>query len=164
MVKYGIMKAIIKQRIVYEGLKMNGKKVLAWILAASIIVTNGSVSFAAESTNNQKQNIDMETVSDVPNVGTSAGEMTEGDFSYTVANGQATITKYTGTDVDVTIPSSIGGYPVTTLAKNLFMDNTVVERVYIPETVSHMENSLTVFTDAYSLYMRKKKQMEHLPW
>lgn len=38
-----------------------------------------------------------------------------GDFTYEVADGQATITKYTGTGGDVTIPGTVDGYPVNAI-------------------------------------------------
>ena len=41
----------------------------------------------------------------------SALAATEGDYEYTVTDGAATITKYTGPGGDVAIPSELGGYP-----------------------------------------------------
>jgi uncharacterized repeat protein (TIGR02543 family) len=39
--------------------------------------------------------------------------LTSGDYTYTVVNGQATVTKYTGASGNVVIPETLGGYPVT---------------------------------------------------
>ncbi len=139
---------------------MKGKKVLAFILAVSVMMTNGSITYAAEDTidtgsSEQTADISEQAIEieqqEVPAYGESTEGQTEDGFSYTIADGQARITAYTGTDVNVNIPSSIEGYPVTTLAKYLFLRNTTIETVYIPETITHMEDSLTVFTDATSL-------------
>ena len=40
---------------------------------------------------------------------TSTKAKTEGKFEYSVENGEATITKYYGTDAAVEIPSELGG-------------------------------------------------------
>ncbi|MDO4565294.1 MAG: leucine-rich repeat protein, partial [Clostridia bacterium] len=45
---------------------------------------------------------------------------TEGDYEYTVENGEATITRYTGAGGDITIPSTLGGYPVTSIGDEAF--------------------------------------------
>ena len=47
-----------------------------------------------------------------------------GDFTYTVTSGVATITGYTGTGGAVTIPSTLGGAPVTSIDYNAFMGCT----------------------------------------
>lgn len=39
----------------------------------------------------------------------------EGDYDYDISNGKAIITKYTGSGGNVTIPSKLGGYPVTSI-------------------------------------------------
>ena len=45
---------------------------------------------------------------------TTAKAAKEGDYTYTVANGEATITYFTrSVSGDLTIPSTLGGYPVT---------------------------------------------------
>ena len=42
-------------------------------------------------------------------------EYTEGNYQYTVSKGKATITKYIGSAKKVIIPSTLGGYPVTSI-------------------------------------------------
>ncbi len=59
-------------------------------------------------------------------------------FSYTVENGEATITNYTGTNSDIIIPSKIGEYTVTKIAELYVNINT--NSVYIPETVKEITN------------------------
>ena len=54
------------------------------------------------------------------------------------SDGTAEITKYTGSDKDVVIPSTIEGYTVTSLEQEVFYKNTTVETIHIPATVIHM--------------------------
>ena len=51
-------------------------------------------------------------------------------------DGTAEITKYTGSDKDVVIPSTIEGH--TSLEQEVFYKNTTVETIHIPATVIHM--------------------------
>lgn len=70
----------------------------------------------------------------------SAEALTEGDYTYTVTSGAASITAYSGTDTGVTIPSELGGYPVTKIAANAFSDKTSLESVVIPDSVTSIGN------------------------
>ena len=45
---------------------------------------------------------------------------TSGDYTYTVSNGKVKITDYSGAGGDITIPSTLGGYPVTTIGEDAF--------------------------------------------
>ncbi len=60
----------------------------------------------------------------------------EGDYEYTVANGETTITGYTGSGGDVVIPSTLGGYPVTTIGNYTFEDCTGLTTVTIGDGVT----------------------------
>ncbi|MBQ9543661.1 MAG: hypothetical protein IJV00_00885 [Clostridia bacterium] len=55
----------------------------------------------------------------------------ESDFTDTVENGEATITKYNGSGGDVVIPSTLGGYPVTSIG-NAFRYCTSLSRLSFP--------------------------------
>ncbi len=72
-----------------------------------------------------------------------------GDFQYSVSNNSVSITKYTGSDSHVEIPSEIDGYKVETIAKNAFKGNTSLVSVSIPDTVKTIERF--VFTHCTSL-------------
>ncbi len=128
---------------------MKGKKVLAVILAVSVMMTNGSIALAAEDTvdtGSFGQTADMsEQVIKIGEQEVPAYGEAEEDFSYMITTSGARITAYTGTDVNVSIPSSIGGYPVTGLSSTLFSNNTAVETVYIPETVTYTENDAAFY-------------------
>ncbi|MBR4271183.1 MAG: BspA family leucine-rich repeat surface protein, partial [Clostridia bacterium] len=67
---------------------------------------------------------------------------TSGDWTYTVASNKATITAYSGTATDLTIPSTLGGYSVTQIgsssASATFLTNvrTTLTKVTIPTSVT----------------------------
>ncbi|TGE31851.1 leucine-rich repeat protein [Desulfosporosinus sp. Sb-LF] len=58
------------------------------------------------------------------------------DYSYNVADGKAQITGYTGTGGDVTIPNSLGGFPVTSIGYQAFAYYSILTSVSIPESVT----------------------------
>ncbi|MCX6652877.1 MAG: leucine-rich repeat domain-containing protein [Methanomassiliicoccales archaeon] len=59
----------------------------------------------------------------------------EGDYTYTVSGGFATITGYTGTGGAITIPSTLGGYPTVAIGDYAFQDCTPLTSVTIPDSV-----------------------------
>lgn len=52
-------------------------------------------------------------------------EPTSSQFLYTVSDGKATITGYTGKEAHLVIPAAIEGYPVYAIADNAFSSNTI---------------------------------------
>ena len=62
----------------------------------------------------------------------SAG--TYNGLEYSVENGEVTITGFTGAD-DVTIPSQIGGYPVTRIGDRAFLYKPSLTSLVIPDSV-----------------------------
>lgn len=74
----------------------------------------------------------------------SADALTSGDYEYTLANSEVTITKYTGSDANVVIPSTISGCRVVAIYNNAFSTNTTKQQltsVVIPDTVKTIGNS-----------------------
>ncbi len=72
------------------------------------------------------------------------------DYSYNVLNnGTAEITKYTGSDESITLPSTINGYTVTSIGGYAFGGNTDLMSVSIPDSVINIGNA--AFRDCSNL-------------
>ena len=66
----------------------------------------------------------------------AATEYTEGYYTYTVENGEATITSVdTSIEEDITIPSAFSSYPVTAIGAYLFQDCGELTSITIPDSV-----------------------------
>ena len=79
---------------------------------------------------------------------------TSGYYTYTVSGGEATITKAdTNNSGSVTIPSSLGGYPVTKIGNSAFKDCTKITKLTIPENIEDIGNqafeNCTYVTELY---------------
>ncbi|MDR0813948.1 MAG: leucine-rich repeat protein [Oscillospiraceae bacterium] len=59
-----------------------------------------------------------------------------GDFTYTITDGKATVTGYTGTDTDIEIPATLGGAPVTEIGDSAFEQYNALESIIIPDGVT----------------------------
>lgn len=59
----------------------------------------------------------------------------EGDFTYETAEGGVTVTGYTGGDIVVVIPNTLGGEPVVAIAEGAFADKATLKALSIPDTV-----------------------------
>lgn len=68
----------------------------------------------------------------------AAFAQTEGDFSYAIADGKAVITAYTGSAQELTLPDTLGGYPVTAIRFCAFRDCASLKRVVIPDGVERI--------------------------
>ncbi len=71
------------------------------------------------------------------------------EFTYTIKNGAATITGYTGSDVNIIIPSTIDGYPVTAIGISAFRDYINLLSVVISDGVKTIGNN--AFSDCSGL-------------
>ena len=66
----------------------------------------------------------------------AAETRTEGDYTYTVlGDGTAQITRYSGTDSELTIPSALGGADVSSVGARAFAGNDDLKRVTFPGTL-----------------------------
>lgn len=63
---------------------------------------------------------------------------TKSSFKYSTSGGSVTIMGYTGTDIDVEIPSNIDGLPVTKIGEEAFK-NALVRSVTIPSSVREID-------------------------
>jgi len=71
----------------------------------------------------------------------------DGDYGYTVSNGNAEITRYSGagtknskTKASITIPSTLGKYPVTGIDGYSFYACTGIESITFPESLTNIES------------------------
>ena len=101
------------------------KKFLAFVMTAVMVLTAvplGGVTFSASAENE---------------------EYTEGYYTYTVENGEATITDC-GESIsgDVVIPDTLGGYPVTSIGYEAFRNCTGLTSITIPDGVTSIDNNL----------------------
>ncbi|MBQ7504846.1 MAG: leucine-rich repeat domain-containing protein [Ruminococcus sp.] len=62
-------------------------------------------------------------------------------YSYSVSNGNATITGYSGSGGAVEIPSTLDGYPVTILGWASFLNNTSLTSATVPDSVTIIGSS-----------------------
>lgn len=62
-----------------------------------------------------------------------------GYLRYEVVDQSVTITGYAGREETVTVPAMIAGNPVNTIANGAFLDAYTVEAVYLPDTVTSVE-------------------------
>ncbi len=60
------------------------------------------------------------------------------NFTFTTNNGEITITGYTGSGGAVTIPSTINGYPVTSIGFEAFWNRSSLTNISIPNTVTNI--------------------------
>ncbi|MCH5184142.1 MAG: leucine-rich repeat protein [Oscillospiraceae bacterium] len=64
---------------------------------------------------------------------------TDGDFAYTIKNGEATIWLYVGRDPDMAFPDTIAGCPVTTILADVFSNCRIdINSVTIPDSVKRI--------------------------
>jgi len=68
-----------------------------------------------------------------------------GDFTFVVDKGEAVITGYTGTDVEVTVPAEIMGFPVTGIGSRAFYNNQTLKKVTLPDTVVKLNDAAFAF-------------------
>lgn len=108
------------------------RKSLAFILC--IVIVFGSVPLAG------LVGLELPLLGDVFDIKTEAA--TSGYYTYTVSNGKATITDCDASiNINVTIPSTLGGYPVTTIGNKAFYGCSSITKITIPDTVTSIGDS-----------------------
>ena len=71
----------------------------------------------------------------------SSSAATEGQYTYTVSGGKATITRVnTSISGYITIPSTLGGYPVTSIGEWAFSYCENLTSITIPSSVKEIGN------------------------
>lgn len=67
-------------------------------------------------------------------------EYASGDYQYTLnEEGKATITKYTGTESNITIPKQFGNHEVTMIGSQSFKDNKSLKKIEISTNISTID-------------------------
>ncbi len=78
----------------------------------------------------------------IGNVFGTAAFAAEGDYTYSVlSDGTAKITKYSGTDSNVTVPAALGGVNVSEIGEKAFQDNDEIESVIISDGIKTIGTS-----------------------
>ena len=65
--------------------------------------------------------------------------LSEGDFFYTVVEGEAILEEYTGSDEDVIVPDELGGCPTAVIKMFAFYQNNSIKSLTFPESVQMFE-------------------------
>ena len=87
---------------------------------------------------------------------------TEGALHYTIADESITITGYFGKDAAVTVPASIAGIPVNTIAKGAFTGNDNVKTVDLPDTITAVEEGAFAMASSISRRFRSSSSGKSL--
>ena len=77
-----------------------------------------------------------------------ANALTEGYYTYTITNGKATIIQVS-TDIsgDITVPSTLGGYPVTVIGEGAFYDCDGLTSINIPANITWIQYNVFAYCD-----------------
>ena len=65
--------------------------------------------------------------------------LNEGDYSFTVVEGEAIVEEYTGSDTDVVVPDELGGYPVAVIKRGAFSQMETLKSLIFPESIRMYE-------------------------
>ena len=65
---------------------------------------------------------------------------TKEEYDYTVIDGKATVDGYNGNEISLEIPSTLGGYPVTSIGGAAFEGCRSLKSITIPDGVTSIGN------------------------
>ena len=92
----------------------------------------------------------------------TASALTEGYYTYTVTDGKATITDVdTSISGDVTIPSTLGGYTVTSIDDSAFYNCTKLKGITIPASVTSIGGCMFSHTALTSIVVDSNNPKYH---
>ncbi len=91
---------------------------------------------------------------------------TSGNYQYTLnEDGTATITKYIGTESDITIPEQLGNHKVTMIGSQSFKDNESLEKIEISTNISTIDwMAFAGCTNLKVVDFTEPSQIEVLPY
>ena len=95
---------------------------LSVIITASMLTANGiSVySYADETIGSSEESTGFSAADSDEDSDLDSDLDFDSDFEYSISDGSVIITKYIGSDTDVSVPSEIDGMPVTEIGENAF--------------------------------------------
>lgn len=94
----------------------------------------------------------------------AAETLVEGIYQYTVTDGKATITNVIGAGENVTVPETLGGYPVTAIGKLSFREENAMHSIVIPRNVETIEESaFTACTKLESVTFENNSPIKAIP-
>ena len=123
-------------------------KIISFFLTIIIILSNfiyasedSNISTAIEIENEDKVEEKAESFS-----ANTENSLTFGNFNYLEnADGTIKITKYTGNEQNVSVPSTINGKKVTVIGATAFSSKTSIKTVTIPNTVTDLETGAFMY-------------------
>lgn len=103
--------------------KKSFKKILAFLLVAVMVLSVSPIDSISE--------IDFSSLFSI-----KAAAITSGKFTYELSGTNATITGYSGTDSNLTIPSKLDGNTVVAIKHGVFANNADLVSVSLPGTLT----------------------------
>lgn len=119
------------------------KKCLAMVLCAALVMSVTSVPKGSEDASAKERAVKQTAGNSMIAAKAATGSATsEDDFYYDVDDGEVTITgvRSDGDITEVSIPSKIDGYPVTTIGYNAFGWSNI-EKFTLPSTIKRINSS-----------------------
>ena len=110
-------------------------KARIWITAAVLLVLlSAMLNLFSACRSDEEEEGDVTTTSALPDEKLAAREK-DNAFAYDVYQTYVEITSYHGQSAIVSVPATHGGLPVASVGQSAFMNNTVISRVSLPESV-----------------------------
>lgn len=113
---------------------MKQKKFVLFLTATMMLMPTLAMPVSAE----ESDVIDADSIAE----DSSEETLTSGDFEYTLTeDGMASISRYVGSDTEVSIPAQLDGHTVTDLSGGAFAQLTEIVSVTLPESLETMQDS-----------------------
>ncbi len=88
----------------------------------------------------------------------------EGNVQYTLADGKATITNVVGTETDITVPATLGGYPVVAIGELAYREEHNLKSVVIPASIETVgKSAFTACTALETVTFADNSKVKVLP-